>query len=93
MIKKINVGLIGFGNVGCGVVKIRKNRRSLLRDKIDADIVLKKICDKDLSSRRDVNINRELLTSNADEILNDPAIDIVIELMGGIHPAKEFISR
>ena len=93
MIKKINVGLIGFGNVGSGVVKILKNRRSLLRDKIDADIVLKKICDKDLSSRRDVNINRELLTSNADEILNDPAIDIVIELMGGIHPAKEFISR
>ncbi len=93
MIKKINVGLIGFGNVGSGVVKILKSRRSLLKDKIDADIVLKKICDKDLSSKRDVSVERDLLTSNADEILNDPAIDIVIELMGGIHPAKEFIVK
>jgi len=93
MIKKINVGLIGFGNVGSGVVKILKSRRALLRDKIDVDIVLKKICDKDISSRRDINVERELLTGNADEILNDPSIDIVMELMGGIHPAKEFIIK
>jgi len=93
MIKKINVGLIGFGNVGSGVVKILRSKKALLKEKIDVDINLKKICDKDLSSRRGVSIERSLLTSNADEILNDPQIDIVIELMGGIHPAKDYITK
>jgi len=89
--RKINIGLIGFGNVGCGVVKILQQRKSLLAQKIGIEIVIKKICDKDLSKKRDVSINKALLTSNANEIINDPAIDIVVELMGGINPAKEVI--
>lgn len=89
--KKINVGLIGFGNVGSAVVKILRDKRSLLRAKIGVDIFLKKICDKDISSKRTVQVDRSLLTADAAEILNDPQIDVVIELVGGIHPAKEYI--
>lgn len=89
--KKINVGLIGFGNVGSAVVKILKDKRALLREKIGLDLCLKKICDKDISSKRIVAVDKSMLTCDASLILNDPQIDIVIELIGGIHPAKEYI--
>ncbi len=91
--RKIYLGLLGFGNVGAGVIKILKSRGSLLRNKIGCDLVLKRICDKNLVSKRDVAVPRELLTTDANQILNDPNIDIVIELIGGIHPAKEFIEE
>lgn len=89
--KKINVGLIGFGKVGSAVVKILKDKRALLREKIGLDLCLKKICDKDISSKRIVAVDKSMLTCDASLILNDPQIDIVIELIGGIHPAKEYI--
>jgi homoserine dehydrogenase len=91
--KKIYIGLLGFGNIGSGVIKILQTRKSLLRNKLGCDLVLKKVCDKNLTAKRDVSLPREILTSDARQILNDPAIDIVIELIGGIHPAKEFITQ
>jgi len=89
--KKINIGLIGFGNVGSGVVKILREKRALLANKIGLEINIKKICDKDTISKRNVFVDKRLLTENVEEIINDPQIDIVIELIGGIHPAKEYM--
>lgn len=89
--KKINVGLIGFGTVGSGVVKILREKKSFLSEKIGLEINIKKICDKDVSARRNVAVDKSLLTRNAQDIINDPGIDIVVELIGGIHPAKDFI--
>ncbi len=91
--KKINIGLIGFGNVGSGVVKILRERKSILKDKVGAEINIKKIADKDIASKRGVSIDKGLLTKDAREIINDPHIDVVAELIGGIHPAKEFITE
>jgi len=91
--KKINVGLIGFGNVGSGVVKILRERRSFLAEKIGLEINVKKVCDKDFGRRRNVSVEGKLLTRDASEVINDPQIDIVVELIGGIHPAKEFITE
>ena len=89
--KKINIGLIGFGNVGAAVVKILRDKKPLLREKIGVELCLKKICDKDILSKRLVSVDKSLLTSDASLILNDPQIDVVIELIGGMHPAKEII--
>jgi len=89
--KKINVGLIGFGNVGSGTVKILSDRRQLLCNKIGLEINIKKICDKDLSWKRKVVVDRGLFTKDARDVINDHQIDIIVELIGGIHPAKEFI--
>ncbi|TAM38908.1 homoserine dehydrogenase [bacterium] len=89
--KKINIGLIGFGNVGSGVVKILQQRKSLLAQKIAIEITIKKICDKDILKKREVKVDRSLLTNDANEIINDPQIDIIVEVMGGINPAKEYI--
>ena len=91
--KKINLGLIGFGNVGSGVVKVLRERKTFLSEKISLEINIKKICDKDIVSKRNISIDKQLLTKNASEIINDPQIDILVELMGGIHPAKEYITE
>ena len=88
----MNIGLIGFGNVGSGVVKILREKKNFLAEKIGVEINIKKICDKDILSKRSVSIDKGLLTSKASEIIDDPQIDIVVELIGGINPAKEFIS-
>ncbi|MCX5696024.1 MAG: homoserine dehydrogenase, partial [Candidatus Omnitrophica bacterium] len=80
-----------FGNVGSGVVKILRERKALLLEKTGLDINIKKIADLNISSRRNVSVNKELLTRDVKEIINNPQIDILVELIGGIHPAKEFI--
>jgi homoserine dehydrogenase len=89
--KKINIGIIGFGNVGSGVVRILRDRKKILSGKIGSEINIKKICDKDMASKRNISVDKNLLTKDPGEIIDDPQIDIVVELMGGIHPAKEFI--
>jgi homoserine dehydrogenase len=89
--KKINVGLIGFGHVGSGVFKILHDKKALLSKKIGLEINIKKICDKDIAPIRNVAVDRSLLTKDAKVIINDPQIDIVVELIGGIYPAKEYI--
>ncbi|MFA5276837.1 MAG: homoserine dehydrogenase [Candidatus Omnitrophota bacterium] len=89
--RKINVGLIGFGNIGSGVVKILRDRKAYLSQKIGLEIDIKKICDKDITSKRSVSVDKALLTNDAKVVIDDPQIDIIIELVGGLHPAKEFI--
>lgn len=88
---KINVGLIGFGTVGAGVVTILKQNASLLRRRIGIPVELKKIADLDIKTSRGIAVAKNLLTTDAHAILNDPDIDIVIELIGGIEPARTFI--
>ena len=46
--KKINIGLIGYGTVGCGVVKLLNKRKSYIKNKFDAEFVLRTLCDLDI---------------------------------------------
>lgn len=89
--KKINVGIIGFGTVGSGVVKVLKSKRAFLKDKSGIDITVSRICDKDLKAKRPVKVDRKILTKLIGKVLYDPKIDIVVELIGGITPAKDIV--
>jgi len=91
--KEIIVGLIGFGTVGAGVVRLLQQNVTLLEKRLGARIILKKIADLDIVSSRGVSVNKNLLTRDAGEILDDPEISIVIELIGGFEPAKSFILK
>ncbi len=91
--KKVTVGVVGFGNVGAGVIKILRDRKGYLAAKTGIEIVVKKICDKDITSKRNVSVDKTLLTKDIHEILDDPQIDILVELMGGVNPAKDFITQ
>ena len=89
--KAINVGIIGFGTVGSGTAKILLKKRNELELKSGFPVVLKKIVDLDIKRDRGIKLPANVLTDNTKEVLNDPDIDIIVELIGGIHPAKEII--
>ncbi len=89
--RKVNVGLIGFGTVGSGVVEALKASRGYIKSRYNLDINLIKICDKDIISKRKVKVDSSLLTKNPYDIIDNPAVDIVIEVIGGVEKAKEFI--
>ncbi|WP_353683327.1 homoserine dehydrogenase [Thermodesulfovibrio sp. 3907-1M] len=89
--KQVKVGIIGFGTVGTGTVKILLNKRDLIKKRTGIDLVLKKVADKNIEKPREISLPKELLTTDAGEIIRDPEIDIVVELVGGTTVAKEFI--
>jgi homoserine dehydrogenase len=89
--KGINVGLIGWGTVGSGVVKILQENGQLLERRLGSQLVLKRIADIDLETERAVKVSRDLLTERAEEVIEDPEIDIVLELIGGLEPARTYI--
>jgi len=88
---EISIGLIGFGTVGSGVVKILQENQDLLRARVGIPLRLKRIADLDLESDRGIRVDRSVLTTDANAILHDPEISIVIELIGGYEPARTFI--
>lgn len=91
--KSIKVGLIGFGTIGCGVVKILQDNQNIIKDRLGASVDMVKIADLDITTDREVKVDPGLLTTDANEVLDHPEIDIVIELMGGYEPARSFILK
>jgi homoserine dehydrogenase len=89
--KEISIGLIGFGIVGSGVVKILQENRDILEARVGFPLRLKRIADLDIKSDRGVAVDPAILTTDAAEILHDPDISIVVELVGGYQPAYGFI--
>jgi len=90
---KINIGVIGFGTIGSSVVKLLLEERRLFRERTGIDLHLAKVCDKDLTSKRDVTVPKGILTKDVNKVIRDPDIDVVVELIGGVHPAKEIVMK
>ncbi|MDD5170952.1 MAG: homoserine dehydrogenase [Syntrophales bacterium] len=91
--KTISLGLIGFGTIGAGVVKLLQENSALIEKRLGARLLLKKIADIDIKSPRGVSVDPDQLTTDAMEIIQSPDIDIVIELMGGYEPARTFLAE
>jgi len=89
--KSINVGIIGFGTVGTGTARILIENAEIIKRRLGAPVVLKMISDLDVKRDRGINLGEVKLTSDVKDIINNPGIDIVVELIGGYKPAKEFI--
>ncbi len=93
MSKTIGIGLAGFGTVGAGVYKNLQRNGALLARRIGASFEVKKIAVRDLQKTRDVEAPAALFTNKPDEILADPSIQIVVELMGGIEIPLAFVKK
>lgn len=91
--KTFRLGLIGFGTIGTGVVKLLQKNSELLVERLGAQLELAKIVDLDITSDRGVTVAPGILSPHIDDLLNDPSIDIVIELIGGYEPARTFVLR
>jgi len=91
--KEIKVGLIGFGTVGSGVGRILQKNSRLIEKRLGAKLTLRRIADIDLETDRGVKLKPGVLTRRAEDVIKDPEIDMVMELMGGIEPAKTYILK
>lgn len=88
----IGIGIIGLGTVGTGTYKIISENGNLLADKTGLDVRVVKVADIDLDRDRAVFIDRNIMTKDAYEVIEDKNVDIVVELVGGINPAFDYIS-
>ena len=93
MAREVRVGLIGFGTIGTGVIKLLQRNQAQIRGRLGARLTVARIADIDLRTDRGVRVDRRLLTNDAEALIDDPAIDIVIELMGGYETARRFVLR
>jgi len=89
--KKVEIGIIGFGTVGAGTYEVLRQNADVIRARVGADVVVAKIADLDLDSDRGVEIDKKILTKEAGEIIHDPNVQVVVELIGGLDHAREYI--
>lgn len=88
---KVKIGILGLGNVGTGVWKILNANKEEIKKRSGYDIEVGKILVRDINKDRGIDVPRGLLTENPEDVLKDDSIKIVVELMGGINPAKDYI--
>lgn len=85
------IGILGLGTVGSGVVKILMNNSENIKNKVGAEIKIEKILVNNLAKERNIDIDKKLLTNKVEDIIKNPEIDIVVELIGGEQPAYDYI--
>lgn len=95
-IEDINIGIIGFGYIASGVFSLIQRQKDYLAKKIKKNLNIKRIAEKDLKKMETSSI-KELkdikVSSNADDVLEDGSIDIIVELIGGINPAYDYVYK
>ncbi len=89
----IKVGLLGLGTVGTGVFEILKNKAEGIKNATGKEIEITKILDRNPDQVKGLDLGNAVLTSNVDDILDDPEIDIIVEVLGGIDTPLSFIKR
>src|SRR5579864_9331227 len=91
MIRKLKIGLLGCGTVGSGLVELMGKNEALIRQRSGVELRITRILVRDLDKERH-GVDRALLTTQPDKVLNN-GCDLVVELVGGIEPARSFIER
>lgn len=89
--KQIQIGLLGCGTVGTGVAKLLIENKDLLTARVGADLNLRWVADIDIETDRGIQFPAGVLTTDAQKVLNDPEIDMVIEMIGGEGIAKDLM--
>ncbi len=90
--RPIKVGLAGLGNVGAGVFKNIKKNAALIQQRTGADLQIVQVAVRDLSKPRDVEVPAEMLTTDWRDLVNNPELQIIVELIGGTGQAFELVS-
>ncbi|MCW2278451.1 homoserine dehydrogenase [Heliophilum fasciatum] len=91
MQEPIWIGMLGLGTVGGGTLHILQSRAEDITRRLGRPVKVKKVLVRNLQKPRSVPVDAELLTDNPADILADPEISIVVEVMGGIHPALDYL--
>ena len=91
--RKIIVGFLGCGNIGCGVWKLLNEFGEELRHRSNVEFVIRRILVRDVNKVRDEAVPQELLTTDPKQVTDDPEIEMVLEFMGGEEPATRYMLR
>jgi homoserine dehydrogenase len=89
--KPVKVGLLGLGTVGTGVVRIVVGNQEDLSGQVGSPILIERIAVKDFDKPRDIDVDPAKITTDPWEVIRDPEIDVIVEVMGGIAGTKEYI--
>lgn len=89
----VSVGILGFGTVGTGVVHLLTEEQEKLQQQSGSHIHIEKILVRDIDKTRKIHFDDNRLTLDPDDILENPKIDIVIEVMGGIEDARNYLYK
>ena len=93
MARSINIALLGRGTVAQGVIKLLLKNQRLIEKRVGATLTLSKVLVRNTRMHREFKLPARLLVDTPEKILNDPKIDIVVELMGGYEPARSYILK
>jgi len=91
--KPINIGLLGCGTVGTGVAKLLIENKNLLTARVGTDLILKWVADVDTETDRGIAFAEGVFTANARQVIEDPQVDIIVEMIGGEGIALQFIEQ
>lgn len=91
MEKDVSIGLLGLGVVGSGVIQIVEDHQEELVHQLGCGVKVDKVLVRDIEKARKIEVNEDLLTTNPDDVLANSDIDVVIEVMGGVDTAREYI--
>jgi homoserine dehydrogenase len=89
----VKVGVIGFGTIGSGVVRLLRENASIIEQRLGFPLILAGVADLDITTDRGVDVPSSLLTTDAEALIDDPGIPLVVELIGGLEPARSLTLR
>ncbi|KUP41206.1 homoserine dehydrogenase [Bacillus velezensis] len=87
----IRIGLLGLGTVGSGVVKIIQDHQDKLMHQVGCPVTIKKVLVKDINKKRDADLPKEVLTTEVYDVIDDPEVDVIIEVIGGVEQTKQYL--
>jgi homoserine dehydrogenase len=91
--KKINIGLMGLGVIGSGVARVLIDKADAIAQQVGCPVILKRAVDCDISKKKSSRIPARIFTADPYQLLHDPEIDIVIEVIGGDTDALEYMKE
>jgi homoserine dehydrogenase len=91
--KSFKIGIVGFGTVGRGTARVLVERKKEIAARVGREIQIAQICDRQIPAEIPFGLPREIFTENANEIIENPEIDAIVELVGGVDFAKNLISK
>lgn len=93
MKKDVSIGLLGLGEVGSGVIKLIKDYQDDLVHQLGCTVTVKRVLVRNLEKARKINIDESILTTDPEDVIANPDIDVIIEVMGGLEEAREYMLK
>ena len=93
MASEVGIGFLGLGTVGAAVARTLGTRAHYLQRRLGRTFTVRRALVRDMDRSRDVPFGRDLLTTNPDDVIASPDIDVIIEVMGGVEPASTYVAR